>query len=41
MNSILKNKKFENSKYLFIVCYDDSQESCVLEAIENCNEDFK
>lgn len=41
MNSILKNKKFENAKYLFIVCYDDSQEVCVLEAIENCNEDFK
>lgn len=41
MNSILKNKKFENFKYLFIVCYDDSQEACVLEAIENCNEDFK
>lgn len=41
MNSILKNKKFENTKYLFVVCYDDSQEACVLEAIENCNEDFK
>lgn len=41
MNSILKNKKFENIKYLFVVCYDDTQESSVLEAIENCNEDFK
>ena len=41
MNSILKNKKFENIKNLFIVCYDDSQEACVLEAIENCNEGFK
>lgn len=41
MNSILKNKKFENTKNLFILCYDDSQEACVLEAIENCNEGFK
>ena len=41
MNSILKNKKFKNTKCLFIVCYDDSQEACVLEAIDSCNEDFK
>lgn len=40
MNSILKNKKFEGLKEIYIVCTNVQQEKSVLETIESCNEGF-